>query len=73
MQYQDGRQGTYTMLISQEPTFRSMLFQRLLDYIDNNYHLDHVIRIRIDDVIMQYQDGRQRTPHETLVRPQRPQ
>ena len=45
----------------------------LLDYIDNNYHLDHVIRIRTDDVIMQYQDGRQRTPHETLVRPQRPQ
>ena len=32
--------------------------------------LDHVISIRIDDVIMQYQDGRQRTPQETSVRSQ---
>ena len=71
MQYQDGRQGTFKMLMSQEPMFRSTLFQRLLDY--NDYHLDHVIRIRIDDVVMQYQDGRQRTPQETSVRLQRPQ
>ena len=34
------------------------------------YHLDHVIWIRIDDVVMQYQDGRQRTPQETSVRSQ---
>ena len=45
-------------------------------YIDTTYHLDHVIWIRIDDVVMQYQDGRQRTPQgtvrsqETSVRPQ---
>jgi len=38
------------------------------------YHLDHVIRIRIDDVIMQYQDDRQRTPEQqTSVRTQRSQ
>ena len=37
------------------------------------YHLDHVMWIRIDDIVMQYQDGRQRTPQETSVRPQRPQ
>ena len=37
------------------------------------YHLDHVIRIRIDDIIMQYQDGRKRTPQENSVRPQRSQ
>ena len=36
------------------------------------YHLDHVVRIRIDDVIMP-QDDRQTTPQETSVEPQRPQ
>jgi len=34
------------------------------------YHLDHVIWIRIDDVVLQYQDGLQRTPQETSVRSQ---
>ena len=63
MQYQDGRQGTFTMLISQEPTFRLTSFQRLpyCTIPSTTYHWDHVIRIRIDDVIMQYQDGCQGT------------
>ena len=39
MQFQDGRQKTFTMLISQEPTLRSTLFQRLLYYIDYNLSL----------------------------------
>ena len=34
MQIQDGRQKTFTMLISQEPTVRSTSFQHLLTYID---------------------------------------
>ena len=120
MQFQVGRQKTFTMLISQEPTVRSTSFQCLpvlnrlqpitwitvkvykwmtsscnskmaakehlqcsylrkqrFDrrhfnaYIDTTYHLDHVIWIRIDDVVMQYQDGRQRTPQKTSVRSQK--
>ena len=39
-------------------------------YIDTTCHLDHVIWIRIDDVVLQYQDGLQRTPQETSVRSQ---
>ena len=36
MQYQDGRQRTFTVLISQKPMLRSTSFQRLLCYIDYN-------------------------------------
>ena len=39
MQYQDGCQGTFTILISQEPTFQSTSFQRLLYNIDYNLWL----------------------------------
>ena len=39
MQFQDGRQKTFTMLISQETTFWSTSFQRLLSYIDYNLSL----------------------------------
>ena len=69
MQFQDGRQKTCPMFISQEPTDRSHLNVYCTKSI-TTYHLDHVISIRIDDVVMQYQDGRERTPQE---RPQRPQ
>jgi len=69
MQFQDGRQKTITMRISQEPTDRRH-FNAYCTISITTYHLDHVISIRIDDVVMQYQDGRERTPQE---RPQRPQ
>ena len=39
MKFQDGRQKAFTMLISQEPTFQSTSFQRLLYYIDYNLSL----------------------------------
>ena len=39
MQYQDGCQGTFTMHISQEPSFQSTSFQRFLYYIDHNLWL----------------------------------
>ena len=39
MRYQDGGQKTFTVLISQETTFWSTSFQRLLSYIDYNLSL----------------------------------
>ena len=68
MQYQDGRQGTFTMLISQEPTFRLTSFQRL-PYCTipiTTYHLDHVMRIRD---LSKTPDTSAR-PQETSVSPQ---
>ena len=50
--------------------FDRRYFSAYYPILITTYHLDHVICIKIDDVVMQYQDGRQRTPQETSVRSQ---
>ena len=73
MQFQDGHQKYLQCSYLRNQCSDRRHFKAYCTISITTYHCDHVINIRIDDAIMQCQDGRQITPQETLVRPQMPQ